>query len=168
MEATEPEPGTAAAPGSLREDLRQTRPFRSVSEEAVLALLRTSNAVSRHISIAIEPFGITSQQYNVLRILRGAAEAGLPTLDIAARMLERTPGITRLIDKLEARGLAARKRGPDDRRQVLCFITASGRDLLSSITPGVDARVDESLRPLGTEEAAYLIGVLAKIRNALP
>lgn len=167
MEATGPDGAASASGGRLREEIRQSRPFRSAAEEAVLALLRTTDEVSHRVALAVEPFGITVQQYNVLRILRGAGDTGLPTLDIADRMLERTPGITRLIDKLEAKELVSRMRGPDDRRQVLCRVTQRGLDLVAAITPGVDARVDESLRALDAAEAERLVALLDKIREGL-
>src|SRR6185295_1524706 len=108
---------------ALQREIRQTRPFRSRSQEAMLALLRTADQVHRSFARVVEPHGITLQQYNVLRILRGAGDAGLPTLEIGARMIERSPGVTRLIDRLEAKGWVRRERCPHDRRQVLCWIT---------------------------------------------
>ncbi len=167
MEATGRDAAASAPGGRLREEIRQSRPFRSAAEEAVLALLRTTDEVSRRVALAVEPFGMTVQQYNVLRILRGAGTAGLPTLDIADRMIERTPGITRLIDKLEAKGLVNRMRGFGDRRQVLCRITPSGLDAVAAIAPGVDARVDQVLRALDPGESERLITLLDKIREGL-
>src|SRR5947199_10599404 len=79
-----------------------------------------------------------SQQYNVLRILRGVGPRGLPTLTIAERMIERTPGITRMIDRLEAKGLVARETRPDDRRYVHCRITEEGLKLLRLIDGSVE------------------------------
>src|ERR687897_938950 len=95
---------------ALQKEIRQTRPFQSRGQEAVLALMRTTDLARRVIGKVLEPYDVTAQQYNVLRILRGAGEAGLPTLDIADRMIEQAPGITRLIDRLEAKGLVRRER----------------------------------------------------------
>src|ERR1700682_6278341 len=75
--------------------------FRSREQQATLSLLRTADAVKRRRAQVIEPYGITPQQYNVLRILRGAGPSGLPTLTIGERMIEQTPGTTRLVDRLE-------------------------------------------------------------------
>ena len=85
----------------LKREIRQNRPFRSRSQEASLGLFRTADLLRRRFHAVLEPKGITQQQYNVLRILRGAGDGGLPTLTIAERMVERTPGITRLLDRLE-------------------------------------------------------------------
>src|SRR5881275_3603411 len=106
----------------ILKELKQTRPFVSPAQEATVALLRTADVVNRLVDLVIEREGITGQQYNVLRILRGAGEQGLPTLDIAERMIEETPGITRLIDRLEAKKLVTRERCNVDRRRVYCRI----------------------------------------------
>src|SRR5947207_13986566 len=97
----------------------------------MVALIRTADVVRRAVGDVVEPHGITAQQYNVLRILRGAGREGLPTLEIAERMIEQTPGITRLIDRLESKKLVARERSATDRRCVYCRITAAGTDLVS-------------------------------------
>ena len=107
----------------LQRELRQTRPFDSAAQEATLGLVRTADQLRRHFSSVVEPHGITVQQFNVLRILRGASPEALPTLEIAERMVEQTPGVTRLLDRLEAKRLITRARCPNDRRQVLCGIT---------------------------------------------
>src|SRR5229473_5817955 len=117
--------------GTVLEEIRQRRPFPSVAHEAIVALLRTADLVRRQVATLVEPHGITPQQYNVLRILRGAGEKGLPTLEIAERMIEQTPGITRLIDRLQTKNLVARERCLTDRRQVFCRITPAGLSLLS-------------------------------------
>jgi hypothetical protein len=84
---------------SVMAEIRQQRPFPSMEQEGVVALLRTAEVVRRSLTVAIAPVGLTLQQYNVLRILRGAGPAGLPTLDVADRMIEHAPGITRMMDR---------------------------------------------------------------------
>ena len=101
---------------ALAREIQQRRPFQSARQEAALGLLKTVDLLRLHLSSVLEPFGVTDQQYNVLRILRGAGKDGLPTLAIAERMIERAPGITRLIDRLEKKGLVRRVRDPHDRR----------------------------------------------------
>src|SRR5688500_20314491 len=85
--------------------------FRSREQQATLGLLRTADALKRHYAHVIEPHGITLQQYNVLRILRGAGPDGLPTLTVGERMIEQTPGVTRLVDRLASKKLVDRKSG---------------------------------------------------------
>lgn len=151
-------------PTSLKDEIRQTKPFRSLSIEAVLSLWRTSDMLHRFMAKAVEPAGVTLSQYNVLRILRGAGAEGLPTLEIAGRMVEHAPGITRLIDRLEAKGLVARKRRPDDRRVVRCVITGTGQRLLKKLDDEVNAADDAALAMLDPGEQRTLIELLERIR----
>ena len=149
----------------IQQELRQRRPFRNHRQEAGIALLRTADVVKRRMAKVIEPAGITLQQYNVLRILRGAGEGGIATLEIARRMIEQTPGITRLLDRLESKRLVRRERCPSDRRQVLCWITTEGQELLVGLDEPVNRADVEVLRMLGGEELARLIELLDSIRR---
>ncbi|MDH3271649.1 MAG: MarR family transcriptional regulator [Gemmatimonadota bacterium] len=106
---------TSTRPPSILEEIQQSQPFRTRSQEAYLALLRTADDSKRFISHVLEPAGVTLQQYNVLRILRGAGKDGLPTLVVGERMVERTPGVTRLIDRMERKGWVERSRCTEDR-----------------------------------------------------
>ena len=115
------------------------------------------------MAAAMEPFGVTGQQYNVLRILRGAHPEALPTLEIAERMLEATPGITRLLDRLEGKGLVERERHARDRRQVLCSLTPAGRELLEEMRGPVDAANASALALLSAGEREELTRLLGTI-----
>lgn len=112
------------------------------------------------------PFDITGQQYNVLRILRGAEPDGLPTLTIAERMIERTPGITRMIDRLEAKGLVGRELRPDDRRYVYCRITDKGLSLLDLLDEPVD-ETNDLFDGLNGAELEQMTALLDKVRQYL-
>src|ERR1051325_6433181 len=103
------------------------------AQTAYSTLLSTADRVKTFFETVCAPFNITGQQYNVLRILRGAEPDGLPTLTIAERMIERTPGITRMIDRLEAKRLVVREIRPQDRRYVHCRITEKGLNLLATL-----------------------------------
>ena len=85
----------------IKSEIKQKKPFRSRQQEAAIAILRTADVVRRRLARVIETRGITLQQYNVLRIVGGAGSEGIPTLEIAGRMIEQTPGITRLLDRLD-------------------------------------------------------------------
>jgi DNA-binding MarR family transcriptional regulator len=152
---------------SIAREIKQTRPFPSAAQEAAVALLRTADVVNRLLDTAIEREGITGQQYNVLRILRGAGDKGLPTLEIAERMIEETPGITRLIDRLETKKLVSRERCATDRRQVFCRITAAGLALLARLDEPVRARSDQALRNLSKKDVAQLIELLDRTREGI-
>ena len=152
--------------GTIREEIFQTRPFASAADEAVVTLVATADRVRSGLSQVVEGHGVTLQQYNVLRILRGAGTDGLPTLDIAVRMIERSPGITRLLDRLEARRLVRRVRCPEDRRQVLCYATASALRLLAELDVPVADAGRRFLAPLDRPRTVQIIGLLDEIRAA--
>jgi len=149
---------------ALQREIGQTKPFRSSSQEAILGILRTADVVRRFLARVLEPYDVTPQQYNVLRILRGAGAAGLPTLTIGERMLEDSPGVTRLIDRLAGKELVTRARSKEDRRQVLCRITPAGLDLLTRIDEPVNAQDEAALRMLTEDEQKELIRLLDRIR----
>ncbi len=149
---------------TVAEAIGQTRPFKSIEQEGVLSLLLAADAVQRSLTALLAPQGVTHQQYNVLRILRGAGRAGLPTLEIGQRMVERTPGVTRLIDRLERKGWVARERDGEDRRQVRCRVTPAGRRLLARLDDPVDRWDDEVFAPLSKREMRAVIQCLDRVR----
>jgi DNA-binding MarR family transcriptional regulator len=146
----------------IQAEIRQSRPFPTREQECVVGLLRTADVVRRRLAAVVAAQGVTLQQYNVLRILRGAGAEGLPTLDIAARMIEQAPGVTRLLDRLERQGLVRRVRCREDRRQVLCTISPRGRACLADLDgPVAD---DASLGALPRGEVATLVRLLDAVR----
>ena len=152
---------------ALRDEIKQTRPFASPSSEAVVSILRTAAVVQRQLSQVVEAGGITIQQYNVLRILRGAGDVGLPTLAIRDRMIEEAAGITRLLDKLETAGLVVRERSTPDRRQVLCQITPAGLRLLTQLDEPVDMANEGAISMLDDAEKGSLVELLGAVRAGL-
>lgn len=148
----------------LKEEILQTRPFRSVFQEATIGLLRTADQVRTRFEQLFEPHDLTLQQYNVLRILRGSHPEALPTMEIAVRMIECAPGITRLLDRLEAKGLVARRRCPEDRRRVLCSITPKALALLDRLDEAVDRADGEALGGLDESQAKQLVSLLDRVR----
>ena len=132
-----------------------------------VSLMRTSDLIRRAVSAVIETRGISLQQYNVLRILRGAGKEGLPTLEIAERMIEQTPGITRLLDRLEGKKLVRRERCPTDRRQVTCRISEDGLALLASLDSAVAEAERVALSGLTPHQLKQLITLLDRTRNGL-
>ena len=135
------------------------------TKAAVLGILRAADVLRRRGAALLEPHGITVQQFNVLRILRGARPEGLCTLTIADRMVEQTPGITRLIDRLVAKRLVVRVRSDEDRRQVWCRITPDGLRLLARLDRPV-AELDRTLvARLGRAEQERLAELLAAVHR---
>jgi DNA-binding MarR family transcriptional regulator len=129
-------------------------------------LLSTADNIKALFETLCAPFDITGQQYNVLRILRGAEPDGLPTLMIAERMIERTPGITRMIDRLEAKGLVVREVRPNDRRYVHCRITEKGLNLLGLLDEPVEGFNHVAFHGLSKAELGQLVALLEKTRRA--
>lgn len=140
--------------------------FRSREQQAAVGLLRTADAVRRHFANVIEPHGITLQQYNVLRILRGAGTQGLPTLTVGERMIEQTPGVTRLVDRLEKKKLVVRVPCPKDRRRIYCQITAEGLGLLAELDDQIDRADLQAVSALRPTDLDSLIEMLDRVRAA--
>lgn len=150
---------------SLQTEIGQTRPFRSAAQEALLGIARTASVIDRLATRMLAPAGLSTAQYNVLRILRGAGPDGLPTLAIRCRMIDPAAAITRLVDKLEQAGWVARERMSDDRREVRCRITPSGLALLEQLDPVINA-IDDRLGELITDEDLdHLSATLERIRT---
>jgi DNA-binding MarR family transcriptional regulator len=122
--------------------------FDSAEQEAFLNLWRTYDRLRILEDELFEKYGLTAQQYNALRLLRGHNPERLPTLAIAQRLVSRAPDITRLIDRLAERGLVDRERPAENRRVVLVGITENGLELLS--------RLDEPVRECGQKQLGHL------------
>jgi MarR family transcriptional regulator, organic hydroperoxide resistance regulator len=149
---------------AVQAEIRQSRPFRSVAQEATIALLRTASVVSRALGRVVEPSGLSLAQYNALRIVRGAGAGGIPTLAIRERMIEEGTTITRLLDKLEYAGYIRRERSFPDRRQVICYATDNGKALLDRLDPLVDASDTEAMMGLSDERLELLVELLDEVR----
>lgn len=128
-----------------------------------MALLRATDRARRYFSGILRERELTLQQFNVLRILRGAAPERLPTLEIAERMIEKTPGASRLVDRLEAQGLVDRERCSEDRRRVLCGLTDRALEILAELDEPI-ARADrECLQQLSDSEKRQLQDLASRI-----
>jgi len=152
-------------PGKLATQIKQSKPWRSAEEEAFLNLLRTADALMQREAAFFGQFDVSHAQYNVLRILRGAGQTGLPCGEIANRMITRDPDITRLLDRLEKRGLASRSRESVDRRVVTARITQSGLDLLASMDEPLQRMLQGLLGHLGPKDLKVMIELLERARE---
>jgi DNA-binding MarR family transcriptional regulator len=151
---------------SILQELKQTRPFATKAQEATVALLRTTDVVRRRLARVVEREGITLQQYNVLRILRGAGGEPMSALDVAERLIEETPGVSRLLDRLVAKGLIERERSAEDRRRLECSITRKGLELLARLDQPIVHADSAAMKGLSAREIATLDDLLARIRQA--
>lgn len=124
---------------ALKKRIKQER-FESTLQESLLNLLVAAGYVRERFDRICAEHGLTNGQFNVLRILRGAHPSGYPRCEIANRMLERAPDVTRLIDKLEQQGFVERERSDEDRRLSISRITQTGLDLLERMDPEIQAQ----------------------------
>ena len=132
-------------------------------KEAILSVLKAADRTRRHFTEILKPFGLTLQQFNVLRILRGAGPQGLPTLEVGERMIEKTPGVTRLLDRLEEKGLVSRERCHEDRRQQLCARTQAALDLLAELDEPIVQGDRDTLANLTAQEENELKDLASRI-----
>lgn len=147
---------------ALSRRLKQAR-FSSPQQEALLSLSVAAGAINDAMDTVCEKHGLTRPQYNVLRILRGVYPEGHPRCEIAVRMIERAPDVTRLVDRLQAQGFVRRSRGTRDQRQAVTRITPKGLKLLETIQPDLDSASNRILRDLNDEdchELARLCGLI--------
>ena len=151
---------------TLRDEIKQDRPFRSAEQEAFLNLQRTADVLMSRMAevMASHGGGVSPTQYNVLRILRGAGDAGLPCRAIAERMITRDPDITRLLDRLERDGLITRTRDTQDRRVVLARLTAQASKVLDTLDEPVDRELKRQLGHLGKQKLGQLVEMLEVVR----
>jgi DNA-binding MarR family transcriptional regulator len=148
----------------LKDEIRQTRPFTSLEQEAHLSIERTAAVLGHAMAEALKARGITPAQYNVLRILRGAGDEGLCRGEVRERLVSEVPDVTRLLDRLEAAGLVARERGTQDRRYVTTRVTPEGLRVLEELDEPVDALHRSTLGHLDPDELRTLIALLARAR----
>jgi DNA-binding MarR family transcriptional regulator len=153
-------------PSRLQIELKQNRPFPSRQSEAALGLLRTAALVEHAEQEALRPFGLTGTQYNVLRILRGAGEAGLCGREVGERMITRVPDVPRLLERMEDAGLISRERDADDRRHVIARITAEGLRLVEEVTPVLATVEQRFFGSLDGHALDALIAALDQVRTA--
>lgn len=151
-------------PSRLQAEIKQTKPFKTLEQEAALGLLRTAAVVDHANDEALRPFGLTGTQFNVLRILKGAGDAGLCGREIGERMINRVPDVPRLLDRLEKAKLIDRTRDPNDRRHVTATITEKGKQLIDTVGKA-DLTVERRFQRLKEEQLKTLIEALDIIRQ---
>ena len=150
----------------LRQAIKQRKPFQSLQQEVFLEVLRTGHALVHDLVELLRPHGLTQPQYNVLRILRGAGTAGLPTGEVGDRMVaSREPDVTRLLVRMERHGLIARERRADNRRFVTVRITREGLRVLKALDQPVLDMHAAQLEHMTRRELELLAGLLERARR---
>jgi DNA-binding MarR family transcriptional regulator len=150
--------------GKIYDELKQSKRFADPRQEAVIALLRTADVLRSRIETALLPHQVSPEQYNVLRILRGAGADGASCKEVGNRMVTRDPDITRLMDRLETRGLIMRDRAKEDRRVVTHKLTPDGLALVNALDEPVEAAHQKALGHMSRAKLRELIGLLEELR----
>jgi DNA-binding MarR family transcriptional regulator len=151
--------------GKLEREIKQKKPFGSIQEEVVLSLLRTADQLLGSTTETLRDANLSFSQYNILRILRGSAGEGLPCGEISERMVRRDPDLTRLLDRLESRGLVERTRGTADRRVVLARITEEGLELLQTLDEPMKKAARQALAHVPHARLVELNELLEEVRG---
>lgn len=148
----------------VQEEIKQTKPFRSVADEAFVTLQRTADVLLRGITQFLKAWGVSPTQYNVLRILRGAGPGGLRCGEIGERMVTHDPDITRLLDRMDKAGWIERSRDNKDRRVVVTKVTKAGLDLLKQLDKPIDEYTRKISGELGVRRLRELVDLLNEVR----
>jgi DNA-binding MarR family transcriptional regulator len=149
----------------IQSEIKQSKPFGSLAEEAAVALARTSDILETRIAALLKPFGVSPTQYNVLRILRGAGAQGRMCSEIGERMITRDPDVTRLLDRMQKAGWIERERDSKDRRVVVTKITKAGLELLKEIDKPLEEFNKAEMGRLGNKKLRTLLELLDEIRS---
>ena len=150
--------------GKLLTELKQTKPFQSVEQEAFLNVIKTADFLQQVAAQVLRGHQMSEAQYNVLRILRGAGDEGLKCSEIGDRMVTRDPDITRLLDRIEKQGWIERNRSTADRRVVTTRVTQSGLDKLAELDAPLAESLERVLGRLGSAKLQTLIDLLEEVR----
>ena len=150
---------------NLQQEIRQNKPFKSRKEEALLNIERTASLLLDDFELRIKEYGLSSAQYNVLRILRGAGPDGLCRNDLRSRLLRRMPDVTRLLDRMESSGLVTRARDSEDRRLVSTRLTEKGRRLVDKLDPIVAQEHQRRLGHMTDAQLKALVDLLTLVRE---
>lgn len=151
---------------TLEKDIRQTRPFRNPAEKAMVNVMFTNNWISDRQYRILKKFGLTSQQYNVLRILKGHAPEPITINGIIERMLDKMSNASRLVDKLVQKDLASRTYRKDDRRACDVMITEKGIQLVKEVNKEIE-NYEMALTTLSNDELNALNDLLDKFRGSV-
>jgi DNA-binding MarR family transcriptional regulator len=150
--------------GKLQKEIHQTKAIRLLEEEVSLNIVRTADVLILALADVLKPHQLSATQYNVLRILRGAGKDGASCKDIGSRLVARDPDITRLMDRLEQRGLVRRDRAKEDRRVVTHELTRAGLELVNELDGPIEALHQRAMRHMKAEKLRELVGLLEEVR----
>lgn len=150
---------------TLAQEIKQSKPFEAVEFTAFLSLQRTADVLMNRLLLVLKDYDLSFSQFNILRILRGAATDGLPVGEISLRMVRREPDITRLLDRLENRNFVVRLRESQDRRIVTARIADGGSRLLEELDPKVEGTEKEFFAGITKSKLKEFVALLDEIRE---
>ena len=153
--------------GRLRQEIHQTKAIRLLEEETSLNIVLTADLLMQKLMVVLKPHALSPTQYNVLRILRGAGNGGASCKDIGGRMVTPDPDITRLMDRLERRGLLTRDRAKEDRRVVTHKLTPAGLELVNALDDPIEQTHREIMRHMAKGKLRELVALLEELRKGL-
>ena len=151
---------------SLRQQLKKKGPFDSLEQEAMLSILRTSDLLENRLARLLREFDLTPSQYNAMRIMRGEA-VPMPCLEVAERMIQVAPAITRVVDQLVARGLVIKQQSGEDRRVYLVELTSSGTRLLKKLDEPIRSLHQSLLGHVSKADLQTINGILENAREGI-
>ena len=151
-------------PGKLQQEIQQTKAIRLLEEETTLNIVRTADVLMLALADVLKPLLLSATQYNVLRILRGAGSGGASCKDIGGRLVARDPDITRLMDRLEQRGLVSRDRAKEDRRVVTHRLTRAGLELVNELDRPIEVLHRKIMGHMKAAQLRELVGLLEEVR----
>ena len=149
----------------IEDRLKNTKPIENRSERALLNIMHTGSCLRNVANEALKGYDLTDSQYNVLRILRGQQGKPMNLFEIVSRMVHRDSNVSRIVDKLELKGLVERKVDEKNRRRVDITITPAGIELLQSIQPALISSIEATFSALKAEEIELLDTLLNKLRD---
>ncbi len=150
---------------TIAEEIKQSKPFSSLQQEVYLSILRTADELHSQVAALLKPFGVSTTQYNVLRILRGAGPNGHRCSEIAERMITREPDITRLLDRMTKAGWISQTRDSKDRRVVITRITPEALKLLKEIDKLIVELERTLMANVSERKLKTLLSLLDEVRS---
>ncbi len=151
---------------TLSQQLKKRDAFDSAEQEAMLSIMRTSDLLENRLARLLREYDLTPSQYNAMRILRGEARP-LPCLEVAERMIQVAPAITRVVDQLVARDLAVKERSPEDGRVFLVQLTGAGKRLLKKLDKPINSLHQSLLGGVPKRDLKRLIYILQTARASI-
>jgi DNA-binding MarR family transcriptional regulator len=150
---------------TIAEEIKQSKPFSSLQQEVYLSILRTADELHSRVATLLKPFGVSTTQYNVLRILRGAGSNGHRCSEIAERMITREPDITRLLDRMAKAGWITQSRDTDDRRVVITRITPEALKLLKEIDKKIVELDRNFMANISEKKLKTILSLMDEVRS---